>query len=71
VTPPTGVASFTLSLTGLLAKNEERFCSLNNNNFFIKLVNVLKARQNGVALSVKLAYITLLSSFLEHKSGWS
>jgi hypothetical protein len=69
VTPPTGVASFTLSLTGLLAKNEERFCSLNNNNFFIKLVNVLKARQNGVALSVKLAYITFLSSFLEHKSG--
>jgi hypothetical protein len=69
VTPPTGVASFTLNLAGLLAKNEERFCSLNNNNFFIKLVNVLEARQNGVALSVKLAYITFLSSFLEHKSG--
>jgi hypothetical protein len=69
VTPPTGVASFTMNLAALLSKNEETFCSLNNNNFFIKLVNVLKARQNGVALSVKLSYIKLLSSFLEHKSG--
>jgi hypothetical protein len=69
VTPPTGVASFAMNVASLLSKNEERFCSLNNNNFFIKLVNVLKARQNGVAPSVKLAYIKLLSSFLEHKSG--
>jgi hypothetical protein len=69
VTPPTGVASFAMNVASLLSKNEERFCSLNNNNFFIKLVNVLKARQTGVAPSVKLAYIKLLSSFLEHKSG--
>jgi hypothetical protein len=69
VTPAACVASFTLNLAALLAKNEDRFCSLNKNNFFIKLVNVLKARQTGVAPSVKLAYVKLLSSFLEHKSG--
>jgi hypothetical protein len=69
VTPAACIASFTLNLAALLAKNEDRFCSLNKNNFFIKLVNVLKARQSGVAPSVKLAYVKLLSSFLEHKSG--
>jgi hypothetical protein len=69
VTPAACIASFTLNLAALLAKNEDRFCSLNKNNFFIKLVNVLKARQTGVAPSVKLAYVKLLSSFLEHKSG--
>jgi hypothetical protein len=69
VAPPTGVVSFALKLTSLLSRNEERFCSLNNNNFFIKLVTVLKARQSGVASSIKLAYIKMLSSFLEHKSG--
>jgi hypothetical protein len=69
VAPPTSVVSFSLKLTSLLSRNEERFCSLNNNNFFIKLVTVLKARQSGVASSIKLAYIKMLSSFLEHKSG--
>ncbi|RZC33048.1 hypothetical protein BDFB_004777 [Asbolus verrucosus] len=68
-TPATNIATFTLNLASLLSKNEDRFCSLNNNNFFIKLVNVLKARQPEAAPSVKLAYIKLLSSFLEHKSG--
>ncbi|XP_008197112.1 uncharacterized protein LOC100141760 isoform X5 [Tribolium castaneum] len=69
VSPPTNIAAFSLSLVGLLARNEQRFCELNNNNFFIKLVNVLKARQPGVAPSLKLAYIKLISAFLEHKSG--
>jgi hypothetical protein len=68
-TPPNGIISFVLNLAGLLSKKEERFCDLNNNNFFIKLVNVLRARQVGVAGSVKLAYIDLLLSFLEHRSG--
>jgi hypothetical protein len=69
VTPPTDVTSFTLNLTGLLSRSEKRFCCLNSNNFFIKLVNTLKVRRIGVAPSVKLAYVKLLSSFLKHKSG--
>jgi hypothetical protein len=69
VTPPTDVTSFTLNLTGLLSRSEKRFCCLNSNNFFIKLVNTLKVRRKGVAPSVKLAYVKLLSSFLKHKSG--
>lgn len=58
-----------MNLASLLAQNEQRFSVLNNNNFFIKLINVLKARQSGVSPSVKSAYIKLLSAFLEHKSG--
>ncbi|RZC37153.1 hypothetical protein BDFB_012736 [Asbolus verrucosus] len=68
-TPTTNIATFTLNLASLLSKNENRFCSLNNNNFFIKLVNVSKARRPEAAPTVKLAYMKLLSSFLEHKSG--
>ncbi|XP_008197117.1 uncharacterized protein LOC100141760 isoform X10 [Tribolium castaneum] len=69
VVPETSVALFTLNLASLLSRKEKVFCDLNNNNFYIKLINVLKARHRNVAPSVKLAYIGLLSSFLEHKSG--
>ncbi|XP_008197113.1 uncharacterized protein LOC100141760 isoform X6 [Tribolium castaneum] len=69
VTPETGVALFTLNLASLLSRKEKVFCDLNNNNFYIKLINILKVRHLDVAPSVKLAYIKLLSSFLEHKSG--
>ncbi|RZC33047.1 hypothetical protein BDFB_004776 [Asbolus verrucosus] len=69
VTPATNIATFTLNLASLLSKNEDRFCTLNSNNFFIKLVNVVKARRPEAATSVKSVYIKLLSSFLEHRSG--
>ncbi|XP_044272397.1 uncharacterized protein LOC123016210 isoform X5 [Tribolium madens] len=68
VTPPPNIAAFTINLASLLSKNEERFCALNN-NFFIKLVNIVKVRQPDCAPSIKLSYIKLLSSFLEHRSG--
>ncbi|XP_063917687.1 uncharacterized protein LOC135133272 isoform X8 [Zophobas morio] len=62
------VAAFVLDLVALLAKNEDRFCALNTSNFFIKLVNVAKAR-SSCDENVKLAYIGLLGAFLEHTSG--
>lgn len=67
VTPPPNISSFTLNLACLLSKNQDRFDVLNN--IFIKLVNVVKVRQSNAAFSVKLSYIKLLSSFLEHRSG--
>ncbi|XP_044272398.1 uncharacterized protein LOC123016210 isoform X6 [Tribolium madens] len=69
VTPPLNIVTFTLNLVNLLVKNEDTFCELNNNNFFIKLFNVLKVRQSETPTSVKVNYIKLLSSFLEYKSG--
>jgi hypothetical protein len=70
LTPATGVISFTMNLASLLSKNEGKFLRLHSNNFFIELLVLLKAGQiGGVASSVKLAYVKMLSSFLEHKSG--
>ncbi|KAJ3644740.1 hypothetical protein Zmor_022447 [Zophobas morio] len=68
VTPGSHTTSFTLSLAAILCTNEERFARLNNNNFFAKLIRVTKARESGVA-SVKIAYVKLLSAFLEHEAG--
>ncbi|XP_044272399.1 uncharacterized protein LOC123016210 isoform X7 [Tribolium madens] len=69
VKPETSVALFTLNLATLLSKKEKVFCDLNNSNFYITLINILKVRHLDVEPSVKLAYIQLLSSFFEHKSG--
>ncbi|XP_008197114.1 uncharacterized protein LOC100141760 isoform X7 [Tribolium castaneum] len=69
VTPDPTIAWFTLNLATLLSKNEDKFNSLNNHNFFIKLVNIVKARQPDAPPRVKSAYIKLLSTFLEHKPG--
>ncbi|XP_063917692.1 uncharacterized protein LOC135133272 isoform X12 [Zophobas morio] len=59
---------FTLNLTALLCENESTFNQLNNNNFFAKLVKATKATQSKIK-KVKLAYIKLLSTFLEHAAG--
>ena len=68
VTPEAATTSFTLRLAAILCTNEERFARLNNNNFFAKLIRVTKVRESGVA-SVKIAYVKLLSAFLEHEAG--
>ncbi|XP_008197120.1 uncharacterized protein LOC100141760 isoform X12 [Tribolium castaneum] len=65
VTPPTDVSLFTLNLAILLAKKEFLFGDLNS--VFIELITIFK--QPDVEPSVKLAYVKLLSSFLEHKPG--
>ncbi|XP_063917685.1 uncharacterized protein LOC135133272 isoform X6 [Zophobas morio] len=68
VAPGSHTTSFTLSLAAILCTNEERFARLNNNNFFAKLIRVTKVRESGVA-SVQIAYVKLLSAFLEHEAG--
>lgn len=69
ITPSLQIASFTLKLVSCLSCREDTFSSLNNNNFFIKLVNILKLKHTSAAPSLKLDYINLMASFLEHKSG--
>ena len=68
VTPGSNTTSFTLRVAAILCTNQERFARLNNNNFFAKLIRVTKVRESGVA-SVKIAYVKLLSAFLEHEAG--
>ncbi|XP_044272400.1 uncharacterized protein LOC123016210 isoform X8 [Tribolium madens] len=65
--PPTVIVNFVLNLITLLSKKEERFCQFSSDNLFIKLIHILN--QINEESSVQLAYIKLLISFLEHKSG--
>jgi hypothetical protein len=67
--PSFNISSFTLNLAGLVSKNENTFGALNAENLYSKLIQIVRARHPEVAPSVKLGYIKLLSSFLEHKSG--
>ncbi|XP_008197115.1 uncharacterized protein LOC100141760 isoform X9 [Tribolium castaneum] len=65
--PPPVILTFVLNLTSLLSKKEEKFCQFSCDNFFIKLIRILN--QLNAEPSVQLAYIELLTSFLEHRSG--
>ncbi|XP_044272396.1 uncharacterized protein LOC123016210 isoform X4 [Tribolium madens] len=69
VTPSAKIAFFTLNLASLVSRNEGRFCHLSGGNFYISLINVVKARQPETTPAVKLGYIKLMRAFLEHKSG--
>jgi hypothetical protein len=69
VTPTAEIAAFAMNAASLLSKDEKRFCDLNCNNFFIKLVNIVQARQAEADQAVKLAYVKWLASLLEHQSG--
>ncbi|KAF5269582.1 hypothetical protein FQR65_LT05920 [Abscondita terminalis] len=67
--PSQNIISFLISLTSLLSKNEIRFNRLNACNLYVRLCAVLKVRTNASSPTVKISYIKLLLSFLEHKSG--
>lgn len=67
--PSTNVASFTLNLASLVSRNESRFSILDANGFYTALIRIVRARRPEVAPSVKLGYVKLLKSFLEHKAG--
>lgn len=67
--PTPTVTTFTAYLTSLLSKNERCFVAFNSCNLYIRLCTTLKLRTPDSLPSVKLGYIKLLASFLEHKSG--
>lgn len=67
--PSPHISSFTINLASLLSENEFKFNELNKTNLYQRLINVLKARQLESTPSIKLGYIKLLLSFLDHRSG--
>ncbi|KAK4874486.1 hypothetical protein RN001_013846 [Aquatica leii] len=67
--PSQSIISFIINLTSLLSKNEDRFNRLNVCNVYLRLCAVLKIRTSTTSATVKVSYIKLLLSFLEHKSG--
>ncbi|KAB0793886.1 hypothetical protein PPYR_13506 [Photinus pyralis] len=69
--PSAKIANFTFILASLLSCDEDKFNQLNVSNLYIRLFTVLKVRSSSTLPLIKLSYIKLLSSFLEHRSGVS
>lgn len=67
--PSASICTFTLNLTSLISTNELIFVKLNLTNAFVRLIKVLNLRANTIAPSVKLGYLKMLQSFLNHRSG--
>ncbi|XP_060521915.1 uncharacterized protein LOC132699297 [Cylas formicarius] len=66
VKPQPSILSFALNLAGSLSKDEQIFVKFNTTNTYENLISVV--RLDGEAI-VKLGFINLLYSLLEHKSG--
>lgn len=67
--PPPNIISFILNVS-IIYTTEETFVKLNSENVFEKLIELVKKTIAGPSTpSVKLSYINLLTSFLNHKSG--
>lgn len=58
---------FILELTNLISKYEECFSQLSTANVYLRLCDTFQVRKSGCATKIKLAYVKLLESFLEHK----
>lgn len=63
------VVSFTLNLASYICKDEQIFVMLNSRNVYERLITLIDIKKPTTDPSVKLGYIRLISSFLEHKSG--
>lgn len=69
VFPSQNVGIFAINLTSLLSKDENKFLTLRANDTYVRLIKVLKIQSPNCNPSLKLGYIKLLSSFLNHESG--
>lgn len=69
--PSSALLSFTLNLTALLSKQESDFIDLKLNNTYERLFKLceLSHRNNSITPSMKLAYIKVINSCLDHRSG--
>ncbi|XP_023311983.1 uncharacterized protein LOC108911272 [Anoplophora glabripennis] len=63
------VLSFTLNIASYICKDEQTFVMLNSRNIFERLITLIGIKKPTTDPSVKLGYIRLISSFLDHKSG--
>ncbi|XP_022905992.1 uncharacterized protein [Onthophagus taurus] len=69
-TNPSKTASiFILNLVGLLSKSDERFTYFKTFNIYNSLTTLLKIKSPATSPIVKLGFIKMLSSLLEHKLG--
>lgn len=69
IQPSPDVCTFTLELLGLISKNEQKFRELNRSNIHSRLTDTMQITDDSMP-SINLAFVKLLSSLLEHKSGY-
>lgn len=69
VRPSPNISRFTMELLSLISSNEQKFLELNNSNIHLRLINIIQVRGDSTP-SIKLAFVKLISSFLDHKSGF-
>lgn len=67
--PSQSVTVFTLKLVGLIARNELRFHYWHCQDVYNKLCTILELRKENLAASVKMAFTSMLSDLLNHRSG--
>lgn len=61
------VGRFVLELTAIVSRNDARFMQLSSANAYLRLCDTFRVRKTDCVPSIKLAYVKLLESFLEHK----
>lgn len=67
--PCTNVSIFTIKLIGIISENEKSFDSLNQHHIQEKACQLFEFNENNLSASLKMAFVTMLSSIIEHCSG--
>lgn len=67
--PSPSIMTFVLKLMGLMAKDEIQFVKWEHGSVFYKAYTVFKLDKPDLSVSVKMAYVTMLSNILHHHNG--
>lgn len=65
--PSASVGRFVLELAAIVSRNDDRFLQLSTANVYLRLCDTCRVRKHDCVPSIKLAYVKLMESFLEHK----
>lgn len=69
IQPSPCTSTFVLHLISLLSKDEKRFAYFKTYNLYNTMCLILKVKAPETSPSIKLAYLKMLMTFLEHRSG--
>lgn len=67
--PSQPISIFTLKLVGLISRNELHFHYWHCKGLYNRLCDLLELRGDDLPASVKMAYTTMLSDLIKHRSG--
>ncbi|CAK9801931.1 hypothetical protein ANTPLA_LOCUS3012 [Anthophora plagiata] len=67
--PSQPIIIFTLKLVGIVSHNELRFHYWQFQDVYNKLCEIFKLRVDDLPVSIKMAYTTMLSDLIKHRSG--